>query len=52
MPYLPIRASLPAGRAVEVDTIRESEWEEMMELLNQIIDAGLAWPFDQRLRQL
>lgn len=48
VPYLPVHASLMTGRTVEVDTIRESEWEEMMNLLNEIIEEGRAWPFDVR----
>ena len=43
---LPIRAVLSTGRRVEVAAIEEREECEMMEMLNEIIDEGRAWPFD------
>ena len=50
IPYLPLRAVLTTGRAVEVDVIAEGEWAETMDLLNDIIAEGRAWPFDERSR--
>ena len=44
---LPLSAELKSGRQVEVDLVREEEWEECMQLLNAIIEQGRAWPFDK-----
>ena len=45
---LPIVATLSNGRRVEVAQMHEREWPEMMDLMNEIIDEGRAWPFDAR----
>jgi len=49
---LPLLAALSTGRKVEVAAITPSEWPEMMALMNEIIEEGLAWPFDVRYETL
>ena len=44
--FLPIKASI-AGMSVEVGTFQESEWPVGMALLDQIIEEGLSWPFEE-----
>jgi len=49
---LPLLAALSTGRKVEVAAITPSEWPEMMALMNEIIEEGLAWPFNVRYETL
>ena len=43
---LPVRASL-GDRVVEVGTFKEEEWESGRKLMNEVIETGMAWPFEE-----
>lgn len=50
--YLPLLAVLGGTRRVEVDTIRQDEWEPCRRTMNAIIDEGQSWPFVQEFKTM
>lgn len=51
LPYLPLKENLPpnAGENVVVDFMEERDVKESHALLNEVIEEGRAWPFEELL---
>lgn len=49
--YLPIRSTLVDGTPIVVDLMAPSDEAHVMQLLNDVINDGGAWPFETRLTE-